>query len=76
MPTTLVGPIQDALLYLPMALNYMEETLINENNIFYQSSPSNINIIIKKLLFKQQQLILTQLIIMHAASGSPILGFM
>ena len=75
MPTTLVVPIQDAFLYLPMTLNYMEETLINKNNIFYQPSPSNIKIVIKKF-FKQQQLILTQLIIVHAASGSPILGFM
>ena len=40
---------------------------LNEINIFYQLSPSNLKIILKKF-FKQLQLILTQLNIIHATS--------
>ena len=40
---------------------------------FYQFSPNKLNY--KKFVFKQLQLILTQLIVMYAISDSLILGF-
>ena len=62
-PTILIGPIQVALLFLPITLNYTEETQsilvlyytwdylqkLNESNLFCQQSPSKLKIIIRSL---------------------------
>ena len=42
---------------------------------FYQLPPSKLKIIIKKFFLNNYQLILTQLIIIHATPDSPIIGF-
>ena len=53
--------------------NYLQK--LNEKNLFYQLSPNKLKVTIKNFIFKQLQLILTQLIVMHATLGSPILDF-